>query len=242
MLQQIIRSVTRAILGRVSEANERLRNSIAEHTATAGILAEQQQQTNDQLWADVLDKERRIVDNRLDTNKLQDQAIAFEKNAENLVRDLESHKTQIWADLEDKERRIVYNTLGVQALQTKTTQLSSGLSETDKQVSDLRGNFETKHIELSDAHYGLEAAVKKQYDALTGIIDDTNLDSIREIADRIKAEAQESQTIRQEMQLEDNRLNGKIDALLPKELQNKTAAEWEQFIEEMVTQELAAIK
>lgn len=268
MLQQIIQSITRAIIGRVAEAHGKLRNTIDANAATVDNLIQQQQQTNAQLWADVQDKERRIVENRLDTNKLQDQAISFEKNTENLVRDLESHKTQIWADVLDKERRIVDNTLGVQSLQQsvqdiwanvvdkdrrigdnslriddlgrESEQLRSDLYETGERVSDLSGNFKQMFGELSNAHYKLENETKSHYDALTGLIDDTNLDSIREIADRIKAEAKETQTIRQEMQNADVSLNRKIEALLPAELQNKTAAEWEQFIEDIVAQELAA--
>ena len=241
MLQQIIRSISRAILGRVADSNEKLKKSISENASKSAEFLQQQLQTNKQLLADVNDKEERIVKNRLDTNKLQDQATAFEKNVENLVRDLESHKTEIWADVKIKAQLIGDNTLGVKSLQTKTTQLSSDLTETNKQVSDLRGNFETKHSELSKAHYDFEAAVKKQYDALTGIIDDKNLDSIREIADRITSEAQESQTIRQDMQNADNALHSKIDALLPKELQNKTVAEWEQIIEAIVEEEVNSL-
>lgn len=294
MLQQIIRSISRAILHRVADSNEKLKNSINENASKSAEFEKKQLQTNKQLLADLNGKEERIGKNRLDTNnlqddtnKLKDQATAFEKNVENLVRDLESHKTeiwadvkikdnritdntnglralhqeiktidmnvvalteehlkqkaQIWADLEDKDRRIVDNTLGVESLQSKSEQLSSELFNTDERVSDLRSNFETKHGELSDAHYGFEAAVKKQYAALTGLIDDTNLDSIREIAARIKDDATQVQTIRQEMQLEDSRLNSKIDALLPKELHNKTAAEWEQIIEAIVEEEVNSL-
>ncbi|CAB4129931.1 hypothetical protein UFOVP116_185 [uncultured Caudovirales phage] len=226
MLQQIIRSISRAILGRVADSNEKLKKSISEISSKVTTVSNSLDSHERRVGLDLAGKEQRIGD-------LQNRATAFEKNVENLVRDLESHKTEIWANVNDKDLRIG-------ALQTKTTQLSSDLTETNKQVSDLRSNFETKHGELSKAHYDFEAAVKKQYDALTGIIDDKNLDSIREIADRITSEAQESQTIRQDMQNADNALHGKIDALLPKELQNKTAAEWEQFIEDIVAQEIAS--
>jgi chromosome segregation ATPase len=233
MLQQIIRSISRAILGRVADSNEKLKKSISEISSNVTTVSNSLDSHERRVGLDLAGKEKRIGD-------LQNQATAFQNNVENLVRDLESHKTEIWANVNGKEQRIVDNTNGVKSLQTKTTQLSSDLTETNKQVSDLRSNFETKHGELSKAHYDFEAAVKKQYDALIGIIDDENLDSIREIADRITSEAKESQTIRQDMQNADNALHSKIDALLPKELQNKTVAEWEQFIEDIVAQEIAS--
>lgn len=230
MLQQIIRSISRAILGRVADSNEKLKNSISENASKAAAFEQQQLQTNKNLSADLESKDKRI-------GELQEQATTFEKNTENLVRDLESHKQQIWANVDAKDQLISDNTNGVQSLQQSIKDIWDNVIGKDTLISD--NILKTK--ELSEAHQKLKDETKAQFDALAGVIDDKNLDSIREIADRIKADAAQAQTIRQEMQLEDSRLNSKIDILLPKDLQNKTMQEWEQIIEAIVEEEVTSL-
>ncbi len=163
MLQQIIRSIVRSVLGRVSDSNKSIRDSVAD------------------------------VDNRVG-----------------------EFKNQIWADVLDKERRIVQNTLDVMALQRDDESIRNDLYQRT-------GN--------------LEKLLHAKINTVTGLIDDTNLDSIREIADRIKEDAAQTQSLRADMASADAAINSKIDALLPVELQNKTIQEWEMFIQQMVDQE-----
>jgi hypothetical protein len=113
-------------------------------------------------------------------------------------------KTQIWADVLDKERRIAGNALDIQAIDGR-----------------------------------LKAAIA-DLAALTGVIDDKNLDSIREIAERIKSEAKGVQDLREELTQTNKILSDKIDS--------KTAAisgafnqDWDQIISAIAAEEAAKI-
>ncbi len=179
MLQQIIRSIVKSLLGQVSESNKSIRASVSE------------------------------VDNK--------------------VTEL---KTQIWADVLDKESRIVKNTLDVMALQQDADAIRSNMKE---QIGNLSSSMSQRTTDV-------EKMMHDKINKITGLIDDTNLDSIRELADRIKDDAKETQTLRSEMSKADAAIHSKIDTLLPVELQNKSMQEWELMIEDMVAQEVSKMK
>jgi cobalamin biosynthesis protein CbiD len=96
-------------------------------------------------------------------------------------------------------------------------------------------------LEIGTKADNLEKLLHAKIGTVTGLIDDTNLDSIREIADRIKDDAKETQSLRSEMLAADLALSKKIDALIPADLQNKTVQEWAQIIEAIVEEEVTAL-
>lgn len=136
--------------------------------------------------------------------------------------ELRTHvSSQVWPDILDKERRIVANALQIQAVDTA---MQRSIDATTQLI----------HNKIN--------TVDAKINGFAGLIDDTNLDSIREIADRIKAEAQGTQSLRVETQAAYHFLNGKFDSLMPAEMQNKTAAEWDDLIAGIVAEEAANLR
>ena len=77
---------------------------------------------------------------------------------------------------------------------------------------------------------------------LRGVIDNANLDSIREIADRISEDARELQSLRSNIQQNHDYLNSKIEKFAPAELMHMSDEEWDQYISKIIEEEYKKVK
>lgn len=97
-------------------------------------------------------------------------------------------------------------------------------------------------LKISNQIAALNQKIDYKINSVLGVIDDSNLDTLREIADQIKDDAKESRSLRSEMIFTNNATNAKIDLIVPVELQNKSMAEWTAMIEAIVAEEIASVK
>ena len=133
---------------------------------------------------------------------------------------------------------------------TSISKLDSRIAEVDAKVIDLKTQIWSDVLDKERRIAGnaldiqaidgrLKAAIA-DLAALTGVIDDKNLDSIREIAERIKTEAKGVQDLREELTQTNKILSDKIDSKIAA-ISGAFNQDWDQIISAIAAEEAAKL-